>query len=55
MKAYTRVLCGKLVVSRFFEASVCITLLLADFSRLLFVLCYMECLCHPYIESLPTL
>ncbi len=30
-------------------------LVFSSFSRLPFVLRYMECLCHPYIESLPTL
>ncbi len=31
------------------------TVVLAEFSRLPFVLLHMACLCHPYIQSLPTL
>ncbi len=31
------------------------TAVLAEFSRLPFVLLHMPCLCHPYIQSLPTL
>ncbi len=31
------------------------TVVLAEFSRLLFVLLHMACLCHPCIQSLPTL
>ncbi len=31
------------------------TAVLAEFSRLPFVLLHMACLCHPYIQSLPTL
>ncbi len=31
------------------------TVVLAEFSRLPFVLLYVACLCHPYIQSLPTL
>ncbi len=31
------------------------TVVLAEFSRLPFVLLHMACPCHPYIQSLPTL
>ncbi len=31
------------------------TVVLAEFSRLLFVLLHTACLCHSYIQSLPTL
>ncbi len=32
-----------------------IAVVLKEFSRLPFVLLHMACLCHPYIQSLPTL